>query len=204
MISSLTGELRRIDQDRVHLECGAMVFELLVPTADLNQLHASLGQTLTFHTILDLEGDPTRGNLAPRLIGFLRPQDKKFFQLFTTVKGIGPKKALRALSVPISQIAQAIEAQDAKELARLEGIGPRMAQQIVAELAGKASAFAGDASPVALRSPVDEDAVLVCVRLGLARADAERLLDRVRQAYPSVDTVDALSREMLRLRTAPL
>lgn len=204
MISSLTGELRRIDQDRIHVECGSMVFELLVPAADLSQLHASLGTSLTFHTILDLEGDPTRGNLAPRLIGFLRPQDKKFFQLFTTVKGIGPKKALRALSVPIGQIAQAIEAQDANELANLEGIGKRMAQQIVAELTGKVASFAGDSLPVAARSPVEEDAVLVCVRLGLARADAERLLDRVRQAYPSVETVDALSREMLRLRTAPL
>src|SRR5580704_14355501 len=114
MISSLTGELRRVDEDRVHVAAGAMVLELLVPAADLSELRATVGEQVTFHTILELEGDPTRGNLAPRLIGFLRPEDKKFFELFITVKGIGPKKALRALAVPINQIARAIESRDAR------------------------------------------------------------------------------------------
>ena len=41
-----------------------------------------------FHTIFYIEGDASGGNLEPRLIGFLRPQDKAFFQLFITVKGI--------------------------------------------------------------------------------------------------------------------
>src|ERR1035441_10607444 len=99
MISSLTGELRRVDEERVHLQVGPILCELLVPAFDLAELQGSVGREVTFHTILDLEGDPTRGNLQPRLIGFLRSQDKKFFMLFTTVKGIGPKTALRALSV---------------------------------------------------------------------------------------------------------
>jgi len=204
MISSLTGELRRIEEDRVHVQAGALVFELLVPASDLTELHGRLGNELTFHTILDLEGDPTRGNLAPRLIGFLRPEDKKFFELFITVKGIGPKKALRALGVPASRIAQAIEAKDAGELARLEGIGRRMAQQIVAELSGKAQEFTAGPADIRRGSPIDEDAILVCVHLGIGRAEAERLLEKVKQTREDLTTAESLSREMLRLRTAPI
>jgi holliday junction DNA helicase RuvA len=201
MISALTGELRRVDDDRVQLAAGAMVFDLLVPAADLAELSANIGEQITFHTILDLEGDPTRGNLAPRLIGFLRPDDKRFFELFITVKGIGPKKALRALSVPVARIARAIEAKDAHDLASLEGIGRRMAEQIVAELSGKVQSFTiGGGGVLSARSRVDEDAILVCVSLGLSRPDAQRLLEKVKQSHPDVTSAEALSREMLRLR----
>ena len=94
MISSITGQLRRVETDRIHLACGPILYEILVPASDITDLQSRPGEEITFHTILDLEGDATRGGLTPRLIGFLRPEDKRFFQLFITVKGIGPKVAL--------------------------------------------------------------------------------------------------------------
>src|SRR3982751_1377628 len=142
MISSLTGKLKRVDDDRVFLEAGPMQFELLVPAADVTELQASLGEDLTLHTIFYLAGDPTRGGLEPTLIGFLRPEDKQFFELFTTVKGIGPRKALRALTTSTGDIAHAIESKDTRFLSGLDGIGKRMAEQIVAELSGKLEKFA--------------------------------------------------------------
>jgi len=203
MISALTGELRRIDENRVHVQAGIMLFELLVPASDLTTLAAALGEQITFHTIFDLEGDATRGGLSPRLIGFLRPEDKRFFELFVTVKGIGPKKALRALSVPIHQIAHAIESRNTRELASLEGIGKRMAEQIVAELSGRVQSFAAAGAATSARPASDQEAILVCVQLGLSRSDAERLLEKVRQTNPELTTSEALSRQMLRLRTPP-
>src|ERR1700733_13455002 len=101
MIAAITGRLVSIDETSVRLEVGPIVYELLVSAADATDLRESLGQSITFHTLMYLEGDPNRGNLEPRLIGFVTPRDKKFFELFTTVNGIGPKKALKALSVPI-------------------------------------------------------------------------------------------------------
>src|SRR5947208_9944890 len=142
MIASITGELRRVDEDRVHLKCGPILYELLVPAADMTELQASLGEETTFHTIFYLGGDATRGGLEPTLIGFLRPDDKRFFELFTTVKGIGPKRALRALAVSVGQIASAIEGKDTRFLVQLPEIGKRTAEQIVAELAGKLKTFA--------------------------------------------------------------
>jgi Holliday junction DNA helicase RuvA len=210
MISALTGKLKRVENDRVFLEAGPMQFELLVPAADVTELQASLGETLTLHTIFMLTGDPSRGGLEPTLIAFLRAEDRQFFELFTTVKGIGAKTALKALTVPVGEIAGAIESKDAKFLTRLQGIGKRTAELIVAELSGKAAKFAtfgpGEGSragggPPSRRSQVEEDAVAVVMQLGERRADAERLLERAKAAHPDAKSADVLSREMLRLRT---
>src|SRR5262245_65553114 len=97
---------------------------------------------MTFHTLMYLQGDGSGGNIEPRLIGFLRPADKKFFEKFITVKGIGPRKALKALALPVGEIAQAIESKDARFLTQLPEIGKRTAEQIVAELSGKVQDFA--------------------------------------------------------------
>src|SRR5260221_7463586 len=71
MISALTGELRRVDEDRIHVQAGPMLYELLVPAADLTELQARLGETLTLHTLFYLGGDPSRGGNEPTLLGFL-------------------------------------------------------------------------------------------------------------------------------------
>ena len=63
----------RVEEDRIHVQAGPMLYELLVPAADLTELQASLGETLTLHTIFYLGGDPSRGGIEPTLIGFLRP-----------------------------------------------------------------------------------------------------------------------------------
>src|SRR5438552_10738920 len=98
---------------------------------------------MTFHTLMYLQGDASGGNIEPRLIGFLRLQDKKFFEKFITVKGIGPKTALRALTVPVGEIAAAIESKNTRFLIGLNGIGRRTAELMIAELAGKVGAFVG-------------------------------------------------------------
>jgi holliday junction DNA helicase RuvA len=205
MISAITGELRTVEDDRIHIASGPFLFEVLVPAADLNELRARVGDEFTFHTIFDIEGDATRGGLTPRLIGFLRAEDKRFFELFITVKGIGPKRALRALVQPTGQIAAAIEAKNTRALIELPEIGKRMAELIVAELAGKAAEFAvASIAPhafAAARSDGEQLALEGAMALGIPRAEAEHLLDRARQLAPNTKVTEVLLREMLRLRT---
>jgi Holliday junction DNA helicase RuvA len=207
MISAITGELRRVDTDRVHLACGPLLYEILVPASDITELQSRSGEEIVFHTILDLEGDPSRGGLTPRLIGFLRPEDKRFFQLFITVKGIGPKRALRALVQPTGQIAQAIESKNTRFLIGLPEIGKRTAEQVVAELAGKVTEFAmaGPARPRAAGHTIGEsEAIDAAVQLGISRGEAEHLLDRAKQANADNKAPETLLREMLRLRSVRL
>src|SRR5216110_1793120 len=175
MISAISGELKRVEEDRVSLQCGPILYELMVPAADVTELQVNLGEQVTFHTIFYLEGDAARGNLEPKLIGFLRADDRKFFELFTTVKGIGPKTALRALTVPVGQIAAAIESRDARFLVGLDGVGKRTAELIVAELSGKVGRFVTDraavVTPASQRSQAEEDAIALMVAGGERRSD---------------------------------
>ena len=208
MISALTGELHRVDEDRLHLRVGPMVIEMLIPASDVPLLQAGVGQEMTFHTLLYLEGDASGGNIEPRLVGFLRVEDKRFFEKFITVKGIGPKKALKALALPTGDVAHAIESKDTRFLVGLPQIGKRMAELIVAELAGKVGEFVsitpGGGKPVmgaGSRSAVEEDAISTLMALGERRLDAEHLLERARQANGSLKTTEALVKEMLRMRT---
>ena len=207
MISAITGELRRVDDDRIHLQVGPLLCELLVPASDVQLLQAGVGVEMTVHTLFYVEGDASGGNLTPRLLGFLRAEDKRFFEKFVTVKGIGPKKALKALVYPAGEVAQAIESKDTRFLKSLPQIGSRMAELIVAELAGKVGEFATVtmdervALGVASRSSVEEDALAALLALGERRADAEHLLDRVKQQNAGLKTTHDYVREMLRMRT---
>src|SRR3984957_5138870 len=181
MIAAITGELTHIDEDRVQVQCGPMLYDILVPASDIESLRAMRGTSITFHTIFDLEGDATRGGLTPRLIGFLRAEDKRFFQLFITVKGIGPKRALRALVEPTGQIAGAIESKNTRFLVALPEIGKRTAEQIVAELAGKETELPTAAGPphrgAGSHTMGEVEAIEGAIQLGIARLEAERLLD---------------------------
>ncbi len=207
MISALTGERRQVEDDRVHLRVGPLLCELLIPASDVPLLQAGVGEEMTFHTVLYVEGDASGGNLTPRLLGFLRPEDKRFFEKFITVKGIGPKKALKALIYPAGEVAQAIESKDTKFLKGLPQIGNRMAEQIVAELAGKVGEFAtvtmSERAALGLpsRSSVEEDAIAALLALGERRPDAEHLLDRAKHHNANLKTTNDYVREMLRMRT---
>jgi len=208
MIASLTGELRHVDDDRIHLQVGPILYELLVPASDVNRLKDDVGLEMTFHTLLYIQGDANGSNLEPRLLGFLRREDKRFFEKFITVKGIGPKKALKALALPTGEIAHAIESKDARFLTELPEIGKRTAETIVAELSGKVKEFVTaiteTSSPglaSSRRTPVEEDAIMALVALGERRIDAEHLLERVKQFSPAAKTTQALVGEMLRMRS---
>ncbi len=181
---------------------GGLWYEVLVPACDVERLARRAGREVVLHTLHYIEGDPARGTQQPRLIGFLSEGDRAFFRLFTTVKGIGVRRALRALVRPVAEVAAAIQAKDARLLKMLPEIGARTAEQIIAELHGKVAEFAGEARPpeaAALPEPAAE-AVAVLVQLGERRADATALVERAIAVAPDLDTPQAVLQAAYRLR----
>lgn len=208
MISQLTGRIERITEQSIDVRLGPLIVTILTPACDIESHRSQVGEEVNLFTLLYLEGDPNRGNLEPRMIGFTSLPDRDFFELFTTVKGIGPKTALRALAEPISTIATWIESKDARSLTKLSGIGKRTAELIVAELAGKCTKFAigqaitmsGKPTKISTRLPEHEDAIRALVALGERPIDASILLDRVLSIDPSLKGTEILVTEMLRQR----
>lgn len=125
MITKISGTLDRIDHtgNCIELAVGPMVHEVLVTELVRRSLQTKLGQAVTLHTMEFLEGTPGRGNLVPRIVGFLTEVEREFFDLICEVDGVGVRKALRAIIRPVGEIATAIDEQDAKALSTLPGIG---------------------------------------------------------------------------------
>ena len=72
------------------------------------------------------------------LIGFKTLAEKKLFTLLTSVKGIGPKSALNALSYTSAErLSRAIHDADELFLMKIPGLGRKSASQIILDLRGK-------------------------------------------------------------------
>lgn len=208
MIVRMRGQLAAISEDAVVLERDGLAYEVMIPSYALGELSASKGEQVTLHTLEYLEGSAAGGNMTPRLIGFLHDEDRAFFKQFLTVKGVGVRKALRALAAPVAKIASDIESGDARALSELPGIGKRMAEQIVAELRGKvgAHAFGSADVPAATTGSFtreQRDAIEIIVAWGDGRADAERWVARAGQLHSDIKTADALVKAAYKVKAGP-
>ncbi len=144
MISRIEGSLIDIESGRAHLKCGALVYEVLIPAADHGRLAICVGETVELHTLHILEGNSQGSSFRPRLIGFASASDRAFFELFTTVKGIGARKALRIMEIPVGKIARAVYDHDVGLLTSLPEVGKRTAEAIIVELKEKVESFLED------------------------------------------------------------
>ena len=157
------------------------------------------------HTLEYLEGNPTRGNLVPRIVGFLSEVEREFFELICEVDGVGVRKALRAIIRPVGEIAAAIEEQDAKALSGLPGIGGATAERMIAKLRRRMPKFAllvARESPGEAGGAVDvlTETFDVLRSLGHSDSDARRLVDALRQERKKPkdvqDALEAIYRQM--------
>jgi Holliday junction DNA helicase RuvA len=204
MIVKLSGKLEFVGEDCVHVTCGDLTRELMVPAADVPFLQTKVGQPVTFFTLEYIEGNASFGQLAPKMLGFLRIEDKDFFELFITVKGIGTRKALRALAIPVGDIARAIALKDTRKLSSLPQVGKRAAETIVAELHGKVDKFAmgaaAGAAPVEALPDYQQGAIAALVSLGERRNDAENWVRRVCEVDPTLKEPQKIVPAVFRLK----
>ncbi len=181
MITKITGQLAALRDNTLTLGIDAFEHEVRIPEFTRRQLQGELNQTVSLHTIEYLEGNPMQGRMTPRLIGFLSEAEREFFELFCEVDGVGVKKALRAMIRPVKEVATAIEEQDAKTLSSLPGIGPAMAERIIAKLRRKVPKFALMVDRQQRGAEVEPDVISETFQLlrglGHSESDARRLLD---------------------------
>ena len=194
MITRIRGELVELTERSALLLVEAITYELFVPAANVPELLRKIGQPIEFFTLHYFEGQSQGSSFLPRLIGFSSERERAFFELFTTVKGIGNRKALRALVRPFAETATAIANRDTKALTEMPEIGKRSAETIIAELHGKVDVFVGEiASTIEVTMPpFSEDAILMLVQLGETKRDAKRLVQLAFGTNPEINTADQL------------
>ena len=200
MIAYLEGRLLKKDEDRILLLANQVGYEVLVP--------AFVGETLRAKNVGDevalyIFYHQTERQPKPVLIGFNLEAEKEFFQHFISVDAIGPLKAVKALNMPIRDIAQAIESNDLGRLQGLKGIGLRSAQKIIAALQGKVSKFALIRKSDVRDAPPMEDFIqpvldVLVSQLGHKPADAKRMVAEALKRSPDIQSPEALFDEVYR------
>jgi Holliday junction DNA helicase RuvA len=203
MIARIEGKLVKLDAESALVQVGSVAYEVMLPGYCINALSGSIGSDVTFCTMEYYEGSLGGGNLIPRIVGFLSDTERDFFEKFTSVKGIGVRKGLRSLSMPIANIASAIEAGDEKMLMAMNGIGKRTAQQIIAELKGKLGSFTVGVEQAAASSafkPFQAEALEILIAWGERRNEAIELVELACKKHPDIKSAEELVPLVYRLK----
>jgi holliday junction DNA helicase RuvA len=188
------------------MRVNALCYEVLVPSGVASRLRQSGGaehqNPRTFYTIEYIDGGIGGGHLTPHLIGFLDPLDREFFTKFTSVPGLGYKKALKCLVRPLNEIALAIERGDTQSLKDLPYIGQKIAERIVTDLRGKMAKFAlsHTEQPLAVDSaPYSElrgDAVAALQQIEYSQGEAQRIAVEIFSRHKNIKTVEEFLRKV--------
>lgn len=178
MIGYIEGKILKKEDERVLVLANQVGYEILLPAFVMETIKPQkAGDEIAFYVFYQ----QTERQPKPILIGFNLEAEKEFFQSFISVEDIGPLKAVKALSVPVSEVARAIENRDVHSLTRLKGIGTRTAQKIIATLEGKMGKFAlirkADKRKTNVAEDFTEQVFEVLVKqLGHKTSDAKRMI----------------------------
>lgn len=200
MIGYLEGKVLKKEEDRILLLTNHVGYEIILPVFVMDTLKSiSNGDELSIYIYYH----QTERQPKPVLIGFNSEIEKEFFQLFISVEAIGPLKAVKALNIPIGQIADAIESKDVNLLKNLKGIGPRTAQKIIASLGGKMGKFAMIKGEKQKHLPVMEDIsgqvmTVLVEQLGHKAADAKQMIADAVKRNNAISTPEELFDEIYR------
>ena len=133
MIASLTGNLTSIGKSEIILEVNGVGYLLNVSSKLVFSL-GEIGSKLSVFTDLQIKDDKIL------MYGFATSNEQSFFRLLQSVQGIGPKAALSILSaLTINELILAITSGDKAMISRADGVGPKVAARVTAELSEKVS-----------------------------------------------------------------
>ncbi len=200
MIGYLEGTLLKVGQDRILLLSNQVGYEIMLPAFVMESVRAKdTGESLALYIYYQ----QTERQPKPVLIGFNLEAEKEFFQLFVTVEDIGPLKAVKAMTIPVRDIARAIENRDEARLRQLKGIGSRTAQKIIATLSGKMDKFALIRKTEKIESPAEVDITkpvidVLVSQLGYRIPDARKMIAAALDRNPGVRTPEELFDEVYR------
>ena len=204
MISYLEGTLFKKEGDKIVVLAQGVGYEVLLPSIVSQALAGKRSGEDGDRVKLHIFYHQSEHQPKPVLVGFNTEVEKEFFEKFIKVEAIGPTAAVKALTMPVSTIARAIEEKDTSTLQRLKGIGKRTADKIVATLQGKVGKFAlvrdeqmpaPPVEPEDLRRQVED--VLV-KQLGHTRSEAARMVSEAMVQNPAITSPEELFEEVYR------
>ncbi len=145
---------------------------------------------------------------ALALYGFVLPEERRMFQLLTSVPQVGPRNAVAVLGgFPLIELLEAIGQGEQATLQRIPGVGKRTAERIILDLREKVEPLAAalgieddqgtNASQVTTTDALDDEARAVLVNLGWKPKVVDAALAKAHDSDPPPEDLDSLVRRTL-------
>lgn len=147
MFYYIEGKLAHLDYAFAVIDANGVGYKMTITQTTYEAMppHLSVTEapTVRLYTYMAVRED------GIELFGFANEGELEAFKLLITVSGVGPKAAIAILSVfTPDKLAITIMNEDAKAIAKANGIGAKTAARIILELKDKISKSFGEAAPV--------------------------------------------------------
>ena len=190
MISKLKGIIDTITENQIIIDVGGVGYGVFAPSKTISQLTLNSPATLWIETIVRED--------SITLYGFSSQIEHDFFNLLTTVQGIGPKAGIAILSaLTPQQISTAILSGDAKSFTTANGIGKKTAERILTELKDKVGKTninieLANISKEMKNDSIAEDTISALQNLGYTRSQSFEIVMRLINSNPMISMNDLI------------
>lgn len=139
------------------------------------------------------------------LVGFSSKEERKMFDILTSVSGVGTKAGLSILStISLYDIQMAVINGDDKTISKAQGIGKKTAQRIILEVRDKIDKSIKESSSkltlvsnsIKVKNVVVNDAIDALSTLGYSKAEAQEVVNSI---ITEDSSLEELIRESLKL-----
>ncbi len=196
MIAKLTGLLDTIGSDEVVIDVSGVGYLVFCSARTLRSFER-VGDLITIFVETHVREDHIH------LFGFADQNERDWFQLLTTVQGVGAKVALAILgTLSPDDLVSAMISEDKAALTRAPGVGPRLAVRLLAELKEKSVDLNAIKQPDPSKISDDHaslvsDAVSALINLGYGRSAAFSAVALAAQAIGEDVDVEGLVKAAL-------
>lgn len=142
---------------------------------------------------------------AHLLYGFAEESERSMFQMLISVSGVGAATAQVLLSsMSPDEARAAILGENEAAFNKVKGIGPKTAKRIILDLKDKVQKESGEVGQLALLSNVADnhkmrdEAISALLALGFQRIPVQKVLNKILQENPQINSVEALIKAALR------
>lgn len=201
MIGKLTGIIDEAGEDFAVIDVGGVGYVVHCSARVLSNLPAA-GQRTTLYVETQMRED------SIKLFGFTSSEEREWFRLLQTVQGVGAKVALSLLSSQTThELGKAIAFGDKVQIGRAQGVGPKLAARIAAELKDKAVTLSvggsrdvagGNVVGIVPPAGAASEAVSALVNLGYSQTQAATAVATVVAREGEAMPLPQLIRESLR------
>lgn len=191
----IKGELVLRKENFAVIDNGGVGYKLYASAKTLESFRE--GDKVTLYTYLNVHED------VFDIYGFATEDEQAMFLRLLSVSGVGPKAALAVLSVVTpKELALAVITKDSKILTKAAGVGVKMAQRIILELADKLKDSEilpdGENTATSISTDAQSEAVSALMVLGYSQNEAKSAVSGIDQSLKTEEIVKSALVKLMR------